>query len=138
MSTVFYIANRKKKEEYKNFCKFLEDYKEKMTNDFTEYVNNTNGLLINMDNLDWDIEKKIKDFINSMQYSIDEEEIRFGQVSARGFTFFMDHTCGFLTNFNAVKEYLEKNTDCIIIDEYNDEYDLETFKQIVETGVIPD
>jgi hypothetical protein len=138
MSTVFYIIDKRKKDEYKNFCDILNNYKEKLQNDLLNYVNNVNGILINEENLAWDIEKKTKDFIESLKYCIDEDEIRFGQVGSRGFTFFQDHTCRNLGCYEDVEKLLKENTNFIINDEYNIEYSLEEFKEIVKLGIIPE
>ena len=54
----------------------------------------------------------------------------------RGFTFFMDYTCRNLTCFNDVEKMLKENKNLIIVDEYEDKYSLDEFKEIVETGVI--
>lgn len=136
MSTVFYIKDKRKKKEYEDFCKFLESYEKKIQDELSNYTKEVNGELVNEDNLEYDIEKKTRNFINSLKYCIDEEEIRFGQVSMRGFTFFMDYTCRNLTCFNDVEKMLKENENLIIVDEYDDKYSLDEFKEIVETGVI--
>lgn len=136
MSTVFYIVDQNKQKEYENYCKFLEEQKELLTNNLLNYAKSVNGALINEDRVSYETDYNVSQFFDSMKYSIDTDDIRFGQVSARGFSFFMDHTCSFIRDVNDVKKYLDEHEGCIIMDECYDMYSFEDFKKIVERGYI--
>ena len=43
MSTVFYIKDKRKKEEYEDFCKFLESYEKKIQDELSNYTKEVNG-----------------------------------------------------------------------------------------------
>lgn len=122
MSTVYYIINKKKLDDYENLCKFLKNEAEKVKNDFIEF-----GKKFEDENIENIVDYDISSFFDSLKYKMEPDEIRFGQFTSRGFTFFNDFTCFGIRDVDTLRNFMNLNPDYIIEDECGEKFTIEQF-----------
>ena len=128
MSTVYYIINKKENDKYEKLCEFLKDESRKVLNDFIEFEKN-----FNCDSISDDVSYEINSLFNSLRYKLEPENIRFGQFTFKGFTFFDDFTCCGIRDIKTLKQYMKEHEDSIIEDECGEKFTLEQFIENVAT-----
>lgn len=152
MAKSFYLLDRKREREYKAFETWWADRIDQLKNDITSYCKETNGTLVNEDLAedvissdhfpkyfpvyDTSYYRRIGQLGNSSIYRWDSAQYWAYDYDYSDSNSFYNNRDG--REMSILEKILNKNPECIVIDENNYPVDLTDFKLMCKSGYYKD